>query len=50
MVIDAQVEPSPNVDVSNDNDRTNDKCSINRTVKTLDIQVIYKRDYQIRSQ
>ncbi|KAI8440471.1 hypothetical protein MSG28_001758 [Choristoneura fumiferana] len=40
MVIDAQVEPSPNVDVSHDNARTNDKCSINRTVKTLDIQGI----------
>lgn len=40
MVIDAQAESPPNVDVSDGNDRTNDKCSINRTVKTLDIQVI----------
>ncbi|XP_063375322.1 post-GPI attachment to proteins factor 2-like [Cydia amplana] len=40
MVIDAQVQSPPNVDVPDENDRTNHTCNKVRTVKTLDLQGI----------
>lgn len=39
MVNDAQVESPPNLDVRAD-ERTNEKCDVNRSVKKLEYQVV----------